>query len=39
VRDVEVRYVERDGDYLALTVFVEGPVDLAIPTNSSGKSP
>jgi len=30
VRDAEVRYAERDGDYLAFTVFGEGPVDLAV---------
>jgi class 3 adenylate cyclase len=30
VRDAEVRYVERDGDYLAFTVFGEGSYDLAI---------
>lgn len=31
VRHAEVRYAERDGDYLAFTVFGEGPTDLAIP--------
>jgi class 3 adenylate cyclase len=30
VRDAEVRYVERDGDYLAFTVYGEGPRDLAL---------
>ena len=30
VRDAEVRYVERGGDYLAMSVFGEGPVDLAV---------
>jgi class 3 adenylate cyclase/pimeloyl-ACP methyl ester carboxylesterase len=30
VRDAEVRYVERDGDYLAFTVFGEGPHDLVV---------
>jgi class 3 adenylate cyclase len=30
VRDAEVRYVERDGGYLAFSVFGEGPNDLAI---------
>jgi class 3 adenylate cyclase len=30
VRDAEVRYVERDGDYLAYTVFGDGPIDLAV---------
>jgi class 3 adenylate cyclase len=30
VRDAEVRFVERDGDYLAYTVFGEGPIDLAV---------
>jgi hypothetical protein len=30
VRHAEVRFVERDGDYLAFTVFGEGPVDLAM---------
>jgi class 3 adenylate cyclase len=29
VRHAEVRFVERDGDYLAFTVFGEGPIDLA----------
>jgi class 3 adenylate cyclase len=33
VRDAEVRYAERDGDYLAYTVFGEGPHDLAIAGN------
>ena len=28
--DAEVRYAECDGDYLAYTVFGEGPIDLAI---------
>ena len=31
VQHAEVRYAERDGDYLAFTVFGEGPTDLAIP--------
>ena len=30
MRDAEVRYVERDGNCLAFTVFGTGPVDLAI---------
>jgi class 3 adenylate cyclase len=30
VRDAEVRYAERDGDYLAFSVFGEGPQDLAV---------
>ena len=30
VRDAEVRFVERDGAYLAFTVFGEGPIDLAV---------
>ena len=30
MRDAEVRYVERDGGYLAFSVFGEGPNDLAI---------
>jgi class 3 adenylate cyclase len=34
VRDAEVRYVERDGDYLAYTVFGKGPYDLAVAPNS-----
>jgi class 3 adenylate cyclase len=33
VRHAEVRYAERDGDYLAFTVFGEGPTDLVIPQN------
>jgi hypothetical protein len=33
VRHSEVRYVERDGKYLAYTVFGEGRTDLAIPSN------
>src|SRR5215472_5787028 len=36
VRGAEVRYVERDGDYLAYTVFGEGPHDLAV---SPGRIP
>ena len=31
VRHAEVRYAERDGDYLAFTVFGDGPIDLAVP--------
>jgi class 3 adenylate cyclase len=34
VRDAEVRYVERDGSYLAFTVFGEGSHDLAMASNS-----
>jgi class 3 adenylate cyclase len=30
VQDAEVRYVERDEEYLAYSVFGDGPVDLAI---------
>jgi class 3 adenylate cyclase len=30
VREAEVRYAERDGDYLAFSVFGEGPNDLAV---------
>jgi class 3 adenylate cyclase len=30
VRQAEVRYAERDGDYLAYSVFGDGPNDLAI---------
>jgi class 3 adenylate cyclase len=30
VRDAEVRYAERDGDYLAYTVFGGGPIDVAV---------
>jgi class 3 adenylate cyclase len=30
VRDAEVRYAERDGDYLAFSVFGDGPTDLAV---------
>jgi class 3 adenylate cyclase len=30
VRDAEVRFVERNGVYLAFTVFGEGPIDLAV---------
>jgi class 3 adenylate cyclase len=33
VKDTEVRYAERDGDYLAFSVFGDGPVDLAITQN------
>jgi class 3 adenylate cyclase len=33
VRDAEVRYAERDGDYLAFTVFGEGSTDLAVPNS------
>ena len=33
VRHAEVRYAERDGDFLAFTVFGEGPTDLVIPLN------
>jgi class 3 adenylate cyclase len=30
VRDAEVRYAERDGNYLAFMVFGDGPVDLLV---------
>jgi len=30
VRQPEVRYAEQNGDYLAFTVFGDGPVDLAV---------
>jgi class 3 adenylate cyclase len=33
VTDTEVRYAERDGDYLAYSVFGDGPVDLAVTQN------
>ena len=33
VRHAEVQYAERDGDYLAFTVFGEGPTDLAVPAS------
>ena len=33
MRHAEVRYAEHDGDYLAFTVFGEGPTDLVIPLN------
>ena len=33
VWDAEVRYVEHDGDYLAFSVFGDGPTDLAIPSS------
>jgi class 3 adenylate cyclase len=33
VRDAEVRYVEHEGNYLAYTVFGEGPIDLAVAPN------
>jgi class 3 adenylate cyclase len=33
VRDAEVRYAERDGDYLAFSVFGDGSTDLAIPSS------
>jgi class 3 adenylate cyclase len=36
VRDAEVRLVERDGDYLAYTVFGDGPIDVAV---SQGRFP
>jgi class 3 adenylate cyclase len=33
MREAEVRYAEREGDYLAFTVFGDGSTDLAIPNS------
>ena len=40
MRHAEIRFAERDGDYLAFTVFGEGPIDLAMRmrTRSGGEA-